>query len=438
MNNPTMQSKIALGSSSVKTHASTPVFQWIYRFARQLVFYRLGRLRRGEVIILDGSERHEFGRLTADCPLKATITIHDPNTYAEVSLGGTIGVADAYRRGLWTCDDLTTLVRIFVLNRELLNGMERGLALVTKPLLKAIHWLNRNTKSGSRKNIAAHYDIGNEFFRQMLDETMMYSCAYFERPDATLTEASRAKNDRICRKLQLSPSDHLLEIGTGWGGFAMHAASQYGCRVTTTTISRQQYDLAVQRVAEAGLSNRVTVILRDYRDLPQLKQRFDKLVAIEMIEAVGHQFFETFFAVCSRMLKPDGLMLIQGITIEEQIYERARRSVDFIQHFIFPGSCIPSVSALTQASAKSGGLSLVQMEDIGAHYVPTLRAWRKNVVKALPQIMALGYKPEFLRLWDFYLCYCEGGFLERSISDAHLLFAKSAWRSAPERCLTKL
>ncbi|MGB4067677.1 MAG: cyclopropane-fatty-acyl-phospholipid synthase family protein, partial [Nitrospira sp.] len=304
----------------------------------------------------------------------------------------------------------------------------------TKPLLKAIHWLNRNTKAGSKKNIAAHYDLGNEFFRLMLDETMMYSCAYFERPDATLAEASRAKNERICRKLQLLPSDHLLEIGTGWGGFAIHAASQYGCRVTTTTISQQQYTVAVQRVEEAGLTDRVTVILKDYRDLPQLAQQFDKLVSIEMIEAVGYQFFEAFFAVCSRMLKPNGLMLIQGITIDEGIYEQAKRSVDFIQHFMFPGSCIPSVAALTQASATGGGLSLVQLEDIGAHYPFTLRAWRHNLSERGSQISALGYQPEFLRLWNFYLCYCEGGFLERSISDVHLLFAKPGWRVASVEC----
>lgn len=431
MNNSIMQSDAAFSSSSSERTGSTLLLDWICRLARQAVFSRLACLRRGMLVILEGPERHEFGQLTEDCPLETTIAIHDRRTYVDLALGGTIGGADAYRRGMWTCDDLTTLIRIFVLNRELLDGMEGGLALVTKPLLKAIHWLNRNTKSGSRNNIAAHYDLGNGFFRLMLDETMMYSCAYFERPDATLAEASRAKNDRICRKLQLLPSDHVLEIGTGWGGFAVHAASQYGCRVTTTTISRQQYELAVQRVAEAGLTDRVTVILKDYRDLPKLEQRFDKLVSIEMIEAVGHQFYETFFAVCSRMLKPNGLMLIQGITIDEQIYERAKRSVDFIQHFMFPGSCIPSVSALTLASAKGGGLNLVQLEDIGAHYVPTLQAWRKNVARALPQITALGYQQEFLRLWDFYLSYCEGGFLERSISNAHFLFAKPGWRPTP-------
>jgi cyclopropane-fatty-acyl-phospholipid synthase len=429
MNHTTIPSELTIEHPLAQTETPSRVAAQLHRFARRAVFFRLGPLRHGAVTIVEGHERRTFGQITPDCTLQATITIHDPRTYVDLALGGTIGGADAYRWGLWTCDDLTTLVRIFVLNRELLDGMEGGLAMLTKPLLKAIHWMNRNTKAGSRNNIAAHYDLGNEFFRLMLDETMMYSCAYFERPDATLAEASRAKNDLICRKLQLLPSDHVLEIGTGWGGFAIHAASQYGCRVTTTTISQQQYEVAVHRVSEAGLTDRVTVILKDYRDLPQLPQRFDKLVSIEMIEGVGYQFFETYFAVCSQMLKPDGLMLIQGITIDEGIYEQAKRSVDFIQHFMFPGSCIPSVSALTQASAKGGGLSLVQLEDIGAHYPFTLRAWRQNLSDKLPQISALGYPPEFFRLWNFYLCYCEGGFLERSISDVHLLFAKSEWRS---------
>jgi cyclopropane-fatty-acyl-phospholipid synthase len=350
------------------------------------------------------------------------VRILDPRTYVDVALRGTIGVADAYRSGFWWCDDLTTLVRMF--------GMEGGLALLTKPILWALHRLNRNTETGSRKNIAAHYDLGNGFFRLMLDETMMYSCAYFERPDATLLEASRAKNDLICRKLHLSEQDHVLEIGTGWGGFAIHAASHYHCRVTTTTISRQQFDLAVQRVQEAGLSDRVTVVLKDYRELPDLGLQFDKLVSIEMIEAVGHQYYEAFFDICGRLVKENGLMLIQGITIDERFYERAKRSVDFIQHFIFPGSCIPSVSSLTLASARASDLGLVQLEDIGAHYASTLRIWRKNVAAALPRIMALGYRPEFLRLWDFYLSYCEGGFLERSISNVQLVFAKPGWRPA--------
>jgi len=432
--NDTTIPDLTVGQTSVQATTPSRLVAHFYRVARRGVLSRLGPLRHGSVRVVEGHERHTFGQVTPCCPLQATITIHDPHTYADVVLGGTIGVADAYRRGLWSCDDLTTLVRIFVLNRELLDGLEGGLATLNRMLLKVIHWLNRNTKAGSRKNIAAHYDLGNEFFRLVLDETMMYSCAYFERPDAALAEASRAKNDRICRKLQLSASDHFLEIGTGWGGFAIHAASQYGCRVTTTTISRQQYDLAVRRVEEAGLRDRVTVILKDYRDLPQMKERFDKLVSIEMIEAVGHQYYEAYFDVCSRMLKPDGLMLVQAITIDEQLYERAKRSVDFIQHFMFPGSCIPSVSALVSASAKAGGLNLVQLEDIGIHYVATLQAWRRNVAMGLPKFTALGYRQDFLRLWEFYLCYCEGGFAERSISDVHLLFAKPGWRGSSFTC----
>lgn len=430
MNDTTIPSGITIGDSTSGSDVPSALVSRLYRLARRAVFSRFANLGQGMVTIVDGNERHTFGT-TATCPLHATVTIHDPHTYVDVALGGTVGVGDAYRWSFWSCDDLTTLVRIFVLNRELLDGMEGGLATVTKPLLKTIHWLNRNTKSGSRKNIAAHYDLGNDFFRLMLDDTMMYSCAYFERPETTLAEASRAKNDRICRKLRLSADDHLLEIGTGWGGFAIHAASHYGCRVTTTTISQQQYDLAVQRVYDAGLSDRVTVLLTDYRDLPNLNAQFDKLVSIEMIEAVGHQYYDTFFDVCGRMLKSNGLMVVQGITIDERFYERAKRSVDFIQQFIFPGSCIPSVSALTLASARASDLGLVQLEDIGAHYATTLRAWWQNIASHLPEITALGYRSEFLRLWDFYLCYCEGGFLERSISTVQLLFAKSGWRPAP-------
>ncbi len=393
MNETTMTPTFSIQNQSLHTGASSTLTTWFYRLARTAVLSRLARLRHGAITVIDGQERHHYGATTADCSLQATVTILDPHTYADVALGGTVGAGEAYRWGLWTCDDLTTLIRLFVLNRELLDGMEGGLALVAKPLLKSLHWLHRNSKRGSKNNIAVHYDLGNEFFRLMLDETMMYSCAYFEQPDSTLAEASRAKNERICRKLNLSANDHLLEIGTGWGGFTLHAASRYGCRVTTTTISQQQYDLAVQRVKEAGLSDRVTVLLTDYRDLPNLGVQFDKMVSIEMIEAVGHQYYGRFFEVCSRMLKPQGLALIQGITIDERFYKRAKRSVDFIQHFIFPGSCIPSISALTQASARASDLGLIHIEDIGSHYAPTLRAWRQNVAANFSQIASLGYGP---------------------------------------------
>ena len=306
--------------------------------------------------------------------------------------------------------------------------MESGLARLGAPFLRAFHRVRRNTKLGSRSNIAAHYDLGNDFFSLMLDRTMMYSCAVFAHDRMSLADASEAKNDLICRKLDLSPSDHLLEIGTGWGGFALHAARYYGCRVTSTTISTAQYREASERIRAAGLSNRVALKLMDYRDLPALRMQFDKLVSIEMIEAIGHEYYNQFFAICSRLLKPDGLMLMQAITIDDRQYERAKRSVDFIQRFIFPGSCIPSTSALCRAAARASDFSIIHVDDIGAHYPPTLRAWRQNLQANLPHVTRLGYREEFLRIWDFYLCYCEGGFLERALSTMHMLFAKPAWR----------
>ncbi len=403
----------------------------LVRIARRLVCNRLRRIAAGTIAVIEGGRRTVFGESGPASTLKATITIRDPGCYLDIAWSGTVGAGESYARGDWQCDDLTALVRIFVLNRRLVDGMERGIARLSAPLFKIAHQLRRNTRAGSRQNIAAHYDLSNEFFAQMLDRTMMYSCAYFQRPDSTLEEASRAKLDLICRKLHLSEKDHLVEIGSGWGGLACYAAETYGCRVTTTTISRAQYDAAVHRVQEAGLAGRVKVLLTDYRDLPALETKFDKLVSVEMIEAVGHEYYRTFFEACSRLLKPDGLMLVQAITIDERYYERAKRSVDFIQRFIFPGSCIPSVNSLCQAMAKASDLSLLHLQDIGAHYPPTLRGWRDNLRRNLTQVRQLGFRPEFLRLWEFYLSYCEGGFLERSISTAHLLFAKSGWRQDP-------
>ncbi|MDP9132951.1 MAG: cyclopropane-fatty-acyl-phospholipid synthase family protein [Nitrospirota bacterium] len=399
--------------------------------ARRLVFARLRRITSGTLTIIEGERRTVFGDPSSPSPLRSTIIIQDSGCYLDIAWSGSIGAGESYARGWWQCEDLTALIRLFVLNRHLVDGMERGLARLSAPLLKAAHRLRRNTTRGSRQNIAAHYDLSNEFFSLMLDQSMMYSCAYFQRPDSTLEEASRSKIDLICRKLHLSKEDHLVEIGSGWGGLACHAAETYGCHVTTTTISRAQYETAVRRVREAGLSDRVRVLLTDYRDLPALGTQFDKLVSVEMIEAVGHEYYTTFFDVCSRLLKPDGLMLMQAITIDERYYERAKRSVDFIQRFIFPGSCIPSVSTLCVAMTKASDFSLLHLQDIGAHYPPTLRSWRENIRRNLAHVRQLGIGPEFLRLWEFYLSYCEGGFLERSISTAHLLFAKSGWRQDP-------
>jgi cyclopropane-fatty-acyl-phospholipid synthase len=284
-----------------------------------------------------------------------------------------------------------------------------------------MHWLNRNSQAGSRRNIEAHYDLGNEMFELFLDPTMMYSCAYYPDSKASLDQAATAKLQRICEKLQLSETDHVVEIGTGWGGFAIYAATHFGCKVTTTTISKQQYEIARQRVIAAGLEDKVTLLMEDYRDL---QGAYDKLVSIEMIEAVGPQYLETYFTKCSTLLKPDGIMLIQAITIQDQFYDQAIKSVDFIQRYIFPGGFIPSVTAISNAVKNATDTRLFQMEDIGPHYATTLRDWRKNFFNNIEQIKALGYSDQFIAMWEFYLCYCEGGFLERILGTSHLVFVK--------------
>jgi cyclopropane-fatty-acyl-phospholipid synthase len=306
-----------------------------------------------------------------------------------------------------------------------MESLEGGAAIATAPLRRILHWLNRNSPDGSRRNIAAHYDLGNDLFALMLDETMAYSCGVFERDDATLHEAQLAKFERICRKLRLGADDHLLEIGTGWGGFAIHAASRFGCRVTTTTISREQHDWARERIAAAGLADRVTLLLDDYRDL---RGRYDKLVSIEMIEAVGARYLDTYTAQCSKLLEPHGAMLLQAITIQDQVYEEALKSVDFIQRFIFPGSFIPSVTAITDSVRSSTDMKVFHLEDIGPHYATTLRRWRESFFARLPEVRQLGYPDAFVRLWEYYLCYCEGGFLERQLGDVQMLLTKPRCR----------
>jgi cyclopropane-fatty-acyl-phospholipid synthase len=285
--------------------------------------------------------------------------------------------------------------------------------------------MNRNSRDGSRRNIAAHYDLGNALFELFLDPTMAYSCALFESADATLEQASIAKFDAVCRKLDLRPTDHLLEIGTGWGGLAIHAARHYGCKVTTTTISRQQHAMAAERIAAAGLSDRIELRLDDYRDL---QGQYDKLVSIEMIEAVGHQYLASYLAKCASLLKPDGAFLLQAITLQDQIYEDALERVDFIQRYVFPGSFIPSITAITCAATTATDLKVARLEDIGPHYARTLHLWRENFFANIAQVRELGYPEEFIRLWDYYLCYCEGGFEERQLGDVHMLLVKPDWR----------
>jgi len=389
--------------------------------ARRLVLGRLEALRHGELRIIEGDAVHQFRGAASGHA--ASIEVKNPAFYAELAYGGSVGAAESYMLGHWSTPDLTGLLRLMLANRSVLDSLEGGLARLSAPLRLLAHWLHRNTRAGSRRNISAHYDLGNEFFRLMLDETMMYSCALFERPDMTLAEASRAKLDLICRKLDLGPTNHVVEIGTGWGGFAIHAAGRYGCRVTTTTISPSQHELAKERVRAAGLEDRVTILLEDYRDL---RGRYDRLVSIEMIEAIGHQQFGRFFRRCSDLLAGDGRMLLQSITIADRHYARARDEVDFIKRYIFPGCCIPSVGALTEAMVDQSDFRLVHLDDIGPHYAKTLAAWRRNFVARLDEVRALGYPDSFVRMWEFYLCYCEAGFAERALGDVQMVMTRES------------
>ncbi|MYC68854.1 MAG: class I SAM-dependent methyltransferase [Acidobacteriia bacterium] len=393
--------------------------------AERAVRRRLHHLKHGGLTIVGSDGADSYGT-AAD--VRADVTVHCPLFWTDVAFGGTLGAAESYILGRWSADDLTALCRIFARNIALTDGMERGWARAASQAARILHALRRNTRRGALANIEAHYDLGNDFFRLVLDETMSYSCAVFGSPGESLESASLRKVDLACRKLDLVPSDHLLEIGTGWGALAIHAATRYGCRVTTTTVSKEQFLVATQRVREAGLADRVEVILRDYRDL---SGRYDKIVSVEMIEAVGHEFLPGYFAKCSRLLADDGLMLLQAILMAEHRYESYRRSADFIQRYVFPGSCLLSMAAIGRAVAAGTDMRMIHLEDLAPHYPETLRRWRGNFRARRAAIRALGHSQEFVRLWEFYLSYCEAGFEERLIGNVQLLLAKPGNRRPP-------
>ncbi|WP_288414109.1 cyclopropane-fatty-acyl-phospholipid synthase family protein [uncultured Acinetobacter sp.] len=356
--------------------------------------------------------------------LHVTIEVHNPALIELIFKNGVLGAAEGYIRGDWTTDHLVELIQILSRNRHVLDKINQNVvAQASQSLLKLWYKSRQNSITGSRKNIAEHYDLSNDFFKLFLDDSMMYSSAVFTDEHMTLEAASDLKKEQICQKLQLKPLDHLVEIGSGWGGFAIYAAQNYGCKVTTITISQAQYDEAVARVEAAGLSHRVDVQLKDYR---LLEGKFDKLVSIEMIEAVGEQYLPTYFNQCRNLLKPHGLALIQAITIEDARYEKAINTVDFIKRYIFPGSFIPSISVMTLA-ASTQKLRLKQLDDIGLSYAQTIHHWRARFLAAKADVLALGFDESFIRMWDFYLCYCEGGFREGVISDVHMLFEASPY-----------
>jgi len=390
---------------------------------RHAALDRLGHLRGGTLVIEDRGEEVRLGT-PADDGLAARVVVRHPRLWRRLAMGGSAAAGASYADGDWDADDVTALVRLLSRNRDALAGMEGGLALISRPATWAISTLRRNSRTGSRRNIALHYDLGNDFFALMLDPSMTYSSAVFDPPDATLEEASRAKLDLLCRKLALDSGDHLLEIGSGWGSMAIHAASRYGCRVTTATISKAQFELARERVRAAGLADRVEVVLSDYRDL---EGRFDKLVSVEMIEAIGSEQYRTFFAKCASLLAPGGLLALQAITIADQHYERARRELEFIRRHIFPGSCIPSITALLAASTAASDFRMRELSDYTLHYARTLAAWRGNLEENRAELERITDE-RFRRLWHFYLCYCEGGFHERYIGVVQMLFARPGAR----------
>ena len=400
------------------------------RFARERLFARLSRLESGRLRWIDADGERVFGPRAreGERALEVVLRVDDPALYLDLALGGSVGAAEAYLDGAWRADDLVALLRLFVRDRAVLQGLESGPARLSAPALALAHRLRANTRAGSRRNIAAHYDLGNDFYRLFLDESLMYSCAIFDSPATTLAEAQEAKLERICEKLDLRPGEHLLEIGTDWGAMAIHAARHHGVRVTTTTISREQHALAVERVRAAGLEGRIDVRFQDYRDLDG---RYDKLVSIEMVEAVGERFLDTYMRRCSELLEPHGLMLLQAITIQDQHYESALKSVDFIQKHVFPGSFIPSVGAFADRATRVTDMKIVHLEDIGPHYARTLREWRESFLARQSEVRALGFDERFARLWEYYLAYCEAGFEERALGDVQVLFAKPENRRAP-------
>ena len=416
MKSPSLVSK----TSRLSTHNLTSVL------LRRGVMRQLNQLKSGLLVLVENGERHQFGDHHAT--LIGEVQVNDPSVWGMIASNGSIGAGEAFIHGYWSSPDLTKVIRVLVSNMQVLDAMEGGLARLGRPLIRGLHWVNRNTRKGSQKNIAAHYDLGNEMFEQFLDPTMMYSAAQFLTADDTLEQAQLNKLQRICQKLDLKPEDHLLEIGTGWGSMAIFAAQYSGCKVTTTTLSKEQFDYTQARIQALGLQEQVTLLLEDYRDL---SGQYDKLVSIEMIEAVGHHFLPSYFKQCSHLLKSNGLMLLQAITIRDQRYEQAKNSVDFIQRYIFPGGALPSVQKMLEIVGRDTDMNLMHMEDFGLHYAKTLRLWHENFRRAHGRLTELGYDEYFLRLWEFYLCYCEGGFLERSIGTAQLLLAKPAAQPKP-------
>jgi len=391
------------------------------RFCRRIFLGILSGMRSGEILFRDSEGEYRVGSSTRDNDLKVAVDIHDPAFYPAAVTGQSAGTGRAYMEGWWETDDLVALMRIFGRNESVLRRWTGPTVGLLAPLHGLSLWARRNTRAGSRRNIADHYDFGNEFFRTFLDDSMTYSCALFASEDQDLGSAQAAKLDRACRRLALGPDDHVLEIGTGWGSFSIHAAGQYGCRVTTTTLSGEQARFARERIAERGLSDRIEVVQKDYRDL---EGRYDKLVSLEMIEAVGRRYYPTYFRQCSDLLQDHGAMLLQAIVVDDRHFDHDARHVDFIKRYIFPGGVLPSIGVIADMVAKHTDLQVADLKDLTAHYAKTLEFWRERLLASRADILAMGHDERVLRLWEFYFAYCEGGFCERRVGNVQVLLVK--------------
>ena len=408
-------------ADAVKTPKKSTFLTSIFKSGLQKKFKNL---ETGHISVNDGDETFTFGDSNSD--EKVSVDIHSQEFYVMTGSGGALGIAEAYVAGYWSSDDVVKLFQIILRNRNILLSLEKGFAKLVKPINKMIHRGRQNTLKGSKENILAHYDLSNDFYKLWLDPSMTYSCAFFNNDSVTLEEASIEKLDRICRKLDLSEDDSVLEIGTGWGSFSIHAAKNYGCKVTTTTISDAQFDYARSRIKDEGLESKITLINKDYRDLDG---KYDKIVSIEMIEAVGYEYIPDYFSKLSSLLNSNGLVALQGITYNDQNFEVYKDSVDFIKKYIFPGSCLISIAQIIDVIKKDTDLAMVDMEDITKHYAVTLNRWRKNFMDVIPKVKEMGYSQAFINMWEFYFLYCEAGFSERNIGDVQMIFAKSGSRN---------
>ena len=389
--------------------------------SKKIILNILKKIQQGTISLNDVDGRYVFQDINGSDKPSATLNIVDPRAYKKILLEGSVGAGKSYIDGDWDTDDLQTLIELFIKNDALFNNIESPFAHFLSWMRTIGYKLNRNTIQRAKDNILAHYDLGNEFFELILDPSMMYSCALYEPSNISLDEAAKKKIQRICDTLELKPGDHLLEIGTGWGGFAIYAAQEYGCKITTTTISNKQHAFVKEKIKQLGLEHQIELLNLDYR---KLQGQYDKVVSIEMIEAVGHKYFDAFFHQCNRLIKPDGLFFLQAIVINDQAYEAAKDEVDFIKKYIFPGGCLPSVFSISQSIATQTKMQLISFEDIGKHYVATLNDWHQKLLVNRDVILAQGFPESFIRMWQFYFCYSAAGFESNYISNIHVLWRK--------------